>query len=218
MHKKYFIHAFLAVGLFYPSATYGVGLGVGVFGGYAVPTGDMAAEEGFDLRPSTALGVRAFFNIHKHFGADLAAAYNFNFPPGKKEYQWADITELLPINVGGYYKVDVGSIRFSAGGGVGYYFLKTKLASTVKSYDSGFGNVRYPVELSINAPGIYAGAGASYLLGKFAFTFAPRFNYVFNEGTYEGAVEYGAEPTVPVHKDWDDSYFEVSAGIIYGLF
>jgi hypothetical protein len=218
MRPKYFINAFLAVGVFYPGATYAVGLGVGVFGGYAVPTGGMAAEEGFDLRPSTALGVRGFLDVHKSVGVEFAGAYNFNYPARKKEYQWAEITELLPINVGAYYKVDVGSFRFLPGGGVGYYFLKTKLASTVRGYDSGFGNVRYPVELSINAPGIYAGAGASYLLGKFAFTFAPRFNYVFNEGTYEGAVEYGAEPTVPVHKDWDDSYFEVSAGIIYGLF
>ncbi len=216
MLRKYSIWAFLAVGLFYSGGTYGMGLAVGVFGGYAVPTGGMAAEGSFDLRPSTALGVRAFFDIHEHFGADLAAAYNFNYPPGTKRYQWAETTELLPINVGAYYKFGVGSFRFSPGGGVGYYFLKTKIISTVKSYDSGFENVRYPVEVSINAPGIYGGAAFSYLLGRFALAVTPRFHYIFNSGEYDGEIKDGG--TLTVVKEWDDSYVEVSAGIIYGLF
>lgn len=216
MPKKYFIHVLLAVGLFYPAATYAVGLAIGVFGGYAVPTGDMAAEEGFDLRPSTVLGVRAFFDVHNRFGAEFGGAYNFNYPPRTKRYQWAETTELLRINVGVYYKVDAGSFRFSPGGGVGYFFLTTKLASTVRGYDSDFGNVRYPVEVSINTPGIYGGGGVSYLLGRFALAVTPRFNYIFNSGEYDGEIKDGG--TLTVVKEWDDSYFEVSAGIIYGLF
>ena len=215
MLRKYFICAFIAVGLFYAGATYAVGLGVGVFGGYAVPTGDMAAEESFDLRPSTALGVRAFFDIHEHFGADLAAAYDFNFPPGTKRYEWAEITELLPVNVGAYYKTEAGQFRFSAGGGVGYYFLKTKLASTVRGYDSGFGVLR-PVKVNFNAPGLYGGGAVSYAFGKFAVAFTPRYHHIFNSGEYDGEIKDGG--TLTVVKEWDDSYFEVSAGIIYGLF
>jgi hypothetical protein len=176
----------------------------------------MAAEGSFDLRPSTALSVRAFFDIHEHFGADLAAAYNFNFPPGTKRYEWAETTELLPITLGAYYKTEVGHFGFSPGGGLGYYFLKTKIISTVKSYDSGFENVRYPVEASINAPGIYGGAAFSYLLGRFALAVTPRFHYIFNSGEYDGEIIYGGNRTVV--KEWDDSYFDVSAGIIYGLF
>ncbi len=216
MLRKYFIRAFLAVGLFHSGGTYGMGLAVGVFAGYAVPTGGMAAEGSFDLRPSTALGVRAFFDIHERFGADLAAAYNFDYPPRTKRYQWAETTELLPVNVGAYYKVEAGSFRFSPGGGAGYYFLTTKIASTVKSYDSGFRNVRYPVEVSINAPGIYGGGAVSYAFGKFAVDFTPRYHHIFNSGEYDGEVIYGGNRTVV--KEWDDSYFEVSAGIIYGLF
>ena len=216
MRARYFINAFLAVGLSYPGVTYAVGLAVGVFGGWAVPTGDMAAEEGFDLRASTALGVRAFFDIHKSVGAELAGAYNFNYPARTKEYQWAEITELLPINVGAYYKMAVGNLVFSPGAGVGYYFLKTKLIGTMR--DPGFGDIRFPTKVNINTPGIYAGGGISYVLGKCTLAVTPRFHYVFNSGTYDGAVEYGGGRTVPVNKDWDDSYFEVSAGIIYGLF
>jgi hypothetical protein len=215
MLSKYSICAFLAVGLFYPAAAYAVGLGVGVFGGYAVPTRDMAAEERFDLRPSTALGVRAFFDIHEHFGADLAAAYSFNFPPGEKRYEWAEITELLPVNFGAYYEVEAGSFRFSPGGGVGYYFLTTKLASTVRGYDSGFGVLR-PVKVNFNAPGVYGGAGVSYLLGRFALGVTPRFNYIFNSGEYEGEEIYGGSRTII--KDWNDAYFELAAGVIYTLF
>ena len=216
MLRNYFIWAFLAVGLFHSGGTYGMGLAVGVFGGSAVPTGGMAAEESFDLRPSTALGVRAFFDIHEHFGADLAAAYNFNFPPRTKRYQWAETTELLPVNVGAYYKVEAGSFRFSPGGGVGYYFLTTKIASTIKGYDSGFGNVQYPVEVSINAPGIYGGAAFSYLLGRFALAVTPRFHYIFNSGEYDGEIIYGGNRTVV--KEWDDSYFEILIGVKYTLF
>jgi len=198
-----------------PSA-HAVGLGVGLFGGYAVPTGDMAAEEGFDLRPSWALGVRAFFDIHGRVGADVAAAYDFNFPSGVKGYEErAEITELLPVNVGAYYKLEVARFRFSAGGGGGYYFLKTKVVTAMERTDSGFGILR-PVRVNFNAPGLYAGGAASYAFGKFAVTLAPRYHYIFNSGEYEGEITYGG--TLTVEKDWDDSYFEILAGVTYDIF
>ncbi len=198
------------------ATAHAVALGVGVFGGYAVPTGDMAAEEGFDLRPSTALGVRAFFNFHKNVGADLAVAYDFNFPPGVKRYEeQAEITELLPVNVGAYYKTEVARFRFSAGGGAGYYFLKTKLVTAMRGCDSGFG-VQRPVRVSFNAPGLYGGGMASYAFGKFAVALAPRYHYVFNGGEYDGEITYGG--TLNVVKNWDDSYFEILAGVTYDIF
>jgi hypothetical protein len=197
------------------SPAQGVGLGVGVFGGYALPTGDMAAEEGFDLRPSTVLGVRAFFDVYEGFGADLAAAYDFNFPPGTKRYEWAEITELLPVNVGAYYKASIARFGFSAGGGAGYYFLTTKIVSTVRVYDSGFGVPR-PVKISNDAPGLYGGGGVSYAFGRFAVGLTPRYHYIFNSGVYEGEITYGG--TLTVEKSWDDSYFEILAGVTYDVF
>ena len=198
------------------ATAHAVGLGVGLFGGYALPSGDMLAGDGFDLRPSTALGVRAFFDVHEHVGADLAAAYDFNFPPGVKRYEErAEITELMPVNVGAYYKTEIARFRFSAGGGAGYYFLKTKLVTAMRSNDSGFG-VSRSVRVNINAPGLYGGGMASYAFGKFAVAFAPRYHYIFNSGEYEGEIVYGGNLTVV--KNWDDSYFEILAGVTYDIF
>jgi len=210
-----YVAAGLAV-MFANLSAQAVGLGVGLFGGYALPSGDMLAGDGFDLRPSPVLGVRAFFDVHKHFGADVAAAYDFNFPPGVKGYEeYAEITELLPVNVGAYYKLEVARFRFSAGGGAGYYVMKTKVVTSAERIDSGFG-IRRPVRVSFNAPGLYAGGAASYTFGKFAATLAPRYHYIFNSGEYDGETIYGG--TLTVEKSWDDSYFEILAGVTYDIF
>jgi hypothetical protein len=176
----------------------------------------MLAGDGFDLRPSAALGVRAFFDFQEHVGVDMAAGYDFDFPPGIKGYEErAEITELLPVNVGAYYKLEVARFRFSAGGGAGYYFLKTKLVTSAERADSGFGVLR-PVRVSFNAPGLYGGGAASYTFGRFAVTLAPRYHYIFNRGEYEGEITYGGNLTV--EKNWDDSYFEILAGVTYDVF
>lgn len=207
--------AWLAIISANPS-TQAVGLGFGLFGGYALPSGDMLAGDGFDLRPSPALGVRAFFDIHEHVGADVAAAYNFEFTPGVKFFEErAEYTELLPVNVGAYYKLEVARFRFSAGGGAGYYFMKTKVVTSAERTDSGFGVLR-PVRVSFNAPGLYGGGTASYTFGKFAVALAPRYHYIFNSGEYEGEITYGG--TLTVEKRWDDSYFEILAGVTYDIF
>jgi hypothetical protein len=72
--KYFYVAAWLAVMFASPSAQ-AVGLGVGLFGGYALPSGDMLAGDGFDLKPSPALGARAFFDVHEHVGGDAAKAY-----------------------------------------------------------------------------------------------------------------------------------------------
>ncbi len=213
--RVFYVAAWLALISVCPSA-HALGLGVGIFAGYAVPTGDMAAEDGFELRPSTVLGVTTFFDVHGHVALDFAAAYDFNFPPAVKGYEErAEITELLPVNVGAHYKVEVARFRFSAGGGAGYYFLKTKLVTSAERTDSGFGVLR-SVRVSFNAPGLYAGGAASYMFGKFAVTLAPRYHYIFNSGEYEGEITYGG--TLTVEKSWDDSYFEILTGVTYDVF
>jgi len=213
--RLFYVAAWLAVAFANPSAQ-AVGLGVGLFGGYALPSGDMLAEDGFDLRPSPALGARAFFDIRDYLGIDVAAAYNFEFTPGVKFYEErAENTELVPVNVGAYYKAEVARFRFSAGGGAGYYFFKTKVLPPMESTDAGFGVAR-PVRVTINAPGLYGGGTASYMFGKFGVTLAPRYHYIFNSGEYEGEITYGGDLTV--EKYWDDSYFEMLAGVTYDFF
>lgn len=222
MRGPFSFWAILGVALFFGGvAAHGVGFGVGVFGGYAVPTGDMADFEGFNLSSSPALGARAYVELRENLAFEFGMGYQIDYPPQTREYPFLpEFTEAFPVNAGAEVRTTKGSFRFSAAGGVGYYFINTKLVGDEELPETGFGNRPYATYVSINGPGIYAGVGASYLLGKFAFTFTPRFNYVFNSGTYEGTIKYGGEPVGKTSetKDWDDSYFEISIGADYTLF
>jgi hypothetical protein len=226
MLRKYFICAFIAVGLFYAGATYAAGLGVGVFGGYAVPTGGMAAEESFDLRPSAVIGGEIQIGIHRNVEVDLGAGYEVNYAARRTNIYnpWTRNTTAFPIRAGAKAKTTLRSISLFVCGGVGYYFLKTKVLSWIEYYDdSGFQGWAYPVEVNLFGPLIYGGVGVAYPFGKFALTLMPRFNYVFNSGTHEGTMEETVggvtiKREVPVNKNWDDSYFEITAGVVYTLF
>ena len=226
MLRKYFIWAFLVVGLFYPAATYAISLGVGVFGGYAVPTGGMAAEGSFDLRPSAVIGGEMQIGIHRNVEVDLGAGYEVNYAARRTNIYnpWTRNTTAFPIKAGAKAKTTLGNISLFVCGGVGYYFLKTKVLSWIENYDdSGFQGWAYPVEVNLFGPLLYTGFGATYPFGKFALTLMPRFNYVFNSGTHEGTMEETVggvtiKRGVSVNKDWNDSYFEITAGVVYTLF
>jgi hypothetical protein len=202
---------------------YAVGLEVGAFGGVAVPTGGMRTEGGFELRSSPEISVIALLGINKYSGLEIRGGYNFNHPPRTKEYDWAEYTRVMPVNVGGYLKTTIGNIGFSLSGGLGYYFLQTKLVGTIDATgvcDTGFGNRAYPARVNMYAPGVYSGISVSYLFRKFALVFTPRFNYVFNNGTYDGKEIRGAgiERTIPINKNWNDSYLEFLLGVTYDFF
>jgi len=225
MRRPFCFWAILGVALIFGgAAAHAVGLGVGVFGGWAVPTGDMADFEGFNLSSSPALSARAYVELREYLAFELGAGYQIDYPPQTKEYWFfPEFTEAFPVTGGAEVRTTKGSFRFSGGGGVGYYFINTKLVGDERYLElpeTGFGNRPYATYVSINGPGIYAGAGASYLLGKFAFTFTPCFNYIFNEGTYEGIIKSGGEPvgSTSETKDWNDAYFELTAGVVYTLF
>jgi hypothetical protein len=218
--KKYFMYGLLGVVLLWPGGAYGVGLAVGVFGGYAVPTGDMATDDGFDLGASPAFTVRTLIGLSNYLALEAGGGYQVKYPPQKKEHGFAEFTEAFPVNAGVELGFNVRSFRFSGTAGGGYYIINTKLVGDVDFEDVGFGNRPYATYVSINAPGIYVGGGVSYLLQRFTFAFTPRFNYVFNSGTYEGTIESGGEPVRKTSetKDWNDSYFELMAGVVYTLF
>ena len=220
MRGPFSFWAILGVALFFGGAAvgHGLGLGIGVFGGYAVPAGGMAADEGFDLRSSTALTARALIGVTNYLALEVGGGYHVKYPPQKEEHGFAEFTEAFPVNAGVELGLRKLSFRFSGSAGVGYYIINTKLVGDIDSGDMGFGNRPYATYVSINAPGVYAGAGASYLLGKFAFTFAPRFNYIFNSGTYEGTITGEPDRKTTETKDWNDSYLEIMAGVIYNLF
>ncbi len=222
MFNKIPIYSIILLALLFVNSAYAVGLEVGTFGGVAVPTGGMRTEGGFELRSSPDINVAALIGFSKYFGLEIRGGYQFNHPPRTKEYDWAEYTWVIPINVGGNLKTTRGNLGFSLSGGLGYYFLQTKLIGTIRPIgvcDTGFGNRAYPARVNIYAPGVYSGISISYLFGKFALVFNPRFNYVFNSGTYDGKEIRGdgVERTVPVTKGWNDPYFELLLGVTYGL-
>jgi hypothetical protein len=226
MGNRYFKRAFLAAGLFYAGTAHAVGLGVAVFGGYAFPTGDMAAEEGFDLRPGGVIGGELQIGIHPNVEVDLGASYEINYAARrtKEYYPWTRNTTAFPIKCGTKFKTGLGNVSLFVSGGAGYYFLKTKVFSWIENYeDSGFQGWAYPVKVNLFGPLLYTALGATYPFGKFALTLMPRFNYVFNCGTHEGTLEETVggvtiKREVPVNKNWNDAYFELTAGVVYTLF
>ncbi|HUV85536.1 MAG TPA: hypothetical protein VMX79_00305 [bacterium] len=155
MLRKYFIWAFLAVGLFYAGATYGMGLAVGVFGGYAVPTGGMAAEEGFALRESGQISGKVLLNVNNRYSLEIGTGYHFGYPPSKKDYYWVEDTKAVTVTGGANFKVNLWKIALYGSGGAGYYFIDTRVVSTVE--EDGLGGWAYPVEVSIDGAGIYCG-------------------------------------------------------------
>jgi hypothetical protein len=220
MREPFCYWAILGVALIFGgAAAHAVGLGVGVFGGWAVPTGDMADFEGFNLSSSPALSARAYVELREYLAFELGAGYQIDYPPQTKEYWFfPEFTEAFPVTGGAEVRTTKGSFRFSAAGGGGYYIINTKLVGNIDSGDTGFGNRPYATYVSVNGPGMYVGGGVSYLFKKFAFAFTPRFNYIFNEGTYEGTIAGEPAKKTSETKDWNDSYFEITAGVIYTLF
>ncbi len=220
MRARFSFWAILGVALFFGgAAAHAVGLGVGVFGGYAVPTGGMADFEGFNLSSSPALSARAYVEVREYLAFELGAGYHIDYPPQTRKYWYfPEFTEAFPVTGGVELGVCKWSLRFSGGVGGGYYFINTKLVGDEELFDTGFGNRPYATYVSVNAPGMYVGGGLSYLFKKFAFAFTPRFNYIFNSGTYEGTITGEPDKKTTETKDWNDSYFELTAGVVYTLF
>jgi hypothetical protein len=223
MFDKIPIYSIPLLALLIVNSVCGVGLNVGAFGGLAVPTGGMRTEGGFELRSSPEVSVVGLLGFNKRFGLEIRGGYQFNHPPRTNEYDWAEYTRVIPVNGGGYLKTTRGNIGFSLSGGLGYYFLQTKLVGTIDAVgvcDTGFGNRAYPVRVNINALGLYGAVSLSYIFGKLGLVFMPRFNYVFDEGTYEGKEIRGAaeERNVLINKIWNDPYFELLLGVTYEFF
>jgi hypothetical protein len=178
----------------------------------------MATDEGFDLRPSTALTARALIDITNYLALEVGGGYHIKYPPQKKEHGFAEFTEAFPVNAGVELGLRKRSLRFSGSAGAGYFIINTKLVGDIQSGDIGFGNRPYATYVSINAPAVYLGGGVSYLFKRFAFAFTPRFNYIFNSGTYEGTIAGKPDIKTKETKNWNDSYLELTAGVVYALF
>jgi len=197
------------------ASAYGIGMGAGVFGGVALPMGDMAAkEDGSDLGMSPEFGGKVLIGVLPALDVDIAFGYHL----GHKMKDWEDIAgvdepkvTIIPITVGADYKFMFGeSMGAYVGGGAGYYMEKFKIGGEI--FD-----VTYTATFDINKPGIYVGGGFVYKFGKFAVDVNPRFNYIMNSGDYDVTVEFadGETQTGTETKDWKDMYVDVRFGVDY---
>ncbi len=227
--------AILAGALLSASTCFAVSLGVGVFGGAALPTGKMATWEipvagsnespftGSDMGLSPKFGAKAIVGLGHGWEAEAAFAYHLGHPV--KDWQDNDFLEepkstLIPITVGANYKFAFGNFGLYAGAGGGYYIEKFKGGVW---WNTAFREPEYfTTDVSFNGPGLYAGGGITYALGPLELAVGPRYNVIFNDGFFnmEGSGwspsgnKYGIQAS-GLEKDYNDTYVDVLAGVNY---
>jgi hypothetical protein len=221
--------------LLWASASFAVGVGIGVFGGVAMPTGKMATWEnsigelgdnpltGSDMALSPKFGAKAIIGFGRGWEAEAAVAYHLGH--GVKDWQENDFLEepkstLIPVTVGANYRFNFGDLGLYAGAGGGYYFEKLKGGVW---WNTAFREPEYfTTDVSLNGPGLYVGGGVTYALGRFALDVSPRYNVIFNDSRLymEG---FGWIPSGKkflfqfsgVEKDYNDTYLDVLVGVNY---
>jgi hypothetical protein len=210
-------------------------LGVGVFGGAALPTGKMGTWDssieasgespltGSDMALSPAFGAKAIFGLGRGWEAEAAFAYHTGH--GVKDWQENDFLEepkstLIPITMGANYRFNFGQLGLYAGGGGGYYFEKFKGGIF---WNTAFFEPEYfTTDVSFNGPGFYVGGGVTYAFGRFALDVSPRYNVIFNDGPFD-MEGWGWSPSgnryliqaSGMEKGYKDTYLNISAGVNY---
>jgi hypothetical protein len=215
---------------------YGVGVGLGGFGGISFPLGDMTADKdlyyqytasggnigfgGGDMKSAVKLGTRALITVLPYLEIEGGLAYHLNYP--QRDWDVPALDEptyrIIPITVGANYVYRKGPAAFYAGGGAGYYLAKGTLTGTFNV--PPYGDVELSGDMTANGIGLYVGGGFRYHFGSFSLDGGPRFNYVPNEGTYDVDMEYGIGPfrgSVPfeVEKGFNDTFLDVVVGVNY---
>lgn len=214
--------------MFSAAACFAVDVGVGVFGGAAVPVGKMGTEglvpyDGSNLSWSPKAGAKAVIGIWRGLSAEVAVGYHVGHPP--KDWQENDFVEekastLIPITVGANYGFDIGNFGVYAALGGGYYLETLK---SVVSWNYGYQEPIYvSTDVPLNAPGVYAGGGVTYALGPFEIDVSPRYNVIFTPATFD-MEGFGWAPSgrryyiqaLGIEKDYDDTYVDVLVGVNY---
>jgi len=188
------------------------GVAIGVFGGFALPMGDMAAEDnGGDLGMSPKLGGKVLISPIPALDIDMGFAYHI----GHKFKDWEPVpgidepnTSMLNATFGLNYKYMFGDAGVYVGGGGGYYMEHYSMSGVIMGVD-------YTVEYDLGKPGIYFGGGFLYKFGKVALDVSPRFNYVLNKGDFDVKYTFGnGDPqTQTATKDFNDTFFDLLFGV-----
>ena len=217
------------------SACFAVSVGVGVFGGVAMPTGKMATWEspdgdsreisltGSDMTLSPKFGAKAIVGFGRGLEAEAAVAYHLGH--GVKDWQENDFLEepkstLIPITVGANYRFNFGKLGLYAGAGGGYYFEKLKGGVW---WEPNFREPEYfTTDVSLNGPGLYVGGGVTYALGPLELDVSPRYTVIFNDGRFDmegwGWSSTGRRYYIQatgIEKDYNDTYVDVLIGVNY---
>ncbi|MGD8717513.1 MAG: hypothetical protein PVH29_01705 [Candidatus Zixiibacteriota bacterium] len=217
-------------------SVYGIGVGLGGFGGVSLPLGDMAADrnvfyqytgtggqvgfEGGEMKAAVKLGTRALVAVLPYLEIEGGFAYHLNYP--QQDWDVPSFDEptyrIIPITVGANYVYRHGPTAFYAGGGAGYYLAKGTLSATFNL--PPYGDVEFSGDMTANNLGFYGGGGFRYHFGNFSLDAGPRFHYVPNEGTYDVDMKYGIGPfggSVPfeVEKGFNDTFVDVVVGVNY---
>ena len=221
--------------LLWASACFAVGVGVGVFGGVAMPTTKMATWEnsigelgdncftGSDMGLSPKFGAKAIIGFGRGWEAEAAVAYHLGHPV--KDWQDNPFLEepkstLIPITVGANYRFNFGKFGLYAGAGGGYYLEKLKggILTMPATMDATY----FTTDVSLNGPGLYVGGGVTYAFGRFALDVSPRYNVIFNDGRFDMEA-WGWSPNGNryfiqargIDKDYNDTYVDVLVGLNY---
>jgi hypothetical protein len=214
--------------LLWASACFAVGVGVGVFGGVAMPTGKMGTAgitpyDGSNMSGSPKFGAKAIIGLWRGLEAGAAVAYHLGHAP--KDWQDNDFvgepaSTLVPVTLGANYRFDFGNLGLYAGGGGGYYFEKFKGGIWWHYGYQEF--IYYATDVSLNGPGFYAGGGVTYDLGPLEIDVSPRYNVVFTPEDFDwegrGWSNTGRRvyiQTMGVEKDYNDTYLDVLVGVNY---
>jgi len=220
------------------AACFAVDVGVGVFGGVAMPTGKMATWEvpdvspgrpdytaltGSDMALSPKFGAKAIIGFWRGLEAEAAVAYHIGHPV--KDWEENDFLEepkstLIPVTVGANYRFNFGKAGLYAGAGGGYYFEKLKGGVW---WNTAFSEPEYfTTDVSLNGPGLYVGGGVTYALGPLELDFSPRYNVIFNDGRFD-MEGWGWTPSgnkfliqaIGIDKEYNDTYVDVLVGLNY---
>jgi len=214
------------------SGAFALGLGVGGFGGVALPAGEMANNTwvgyGGGMEASSQLGVKLLLEVTPVLGLEAAGAYQPDFRfnhPEELYYNTRSTVPSIPMTFGAHLKYRSGSLAVYGGGGAGYYLSRVKFSDYVLGPNGT--EIPWETTAAINAPGFYASAGVLMAFGKFALDVNPRYTFVLNEGEYDYTYEWGGGTQAQAgpgssgsgsgtyYKPWNDSYFNVLVGVNY---
>ena len=212
--------------VFAASASWGLGLSAGVFGGAAVPVGAMAGE-GIAVAPYGEIGYlgsgwmaggKGLFSFGPRLELEAAAAYHFGHATehvDNPQVPGAESTTLLPITAGANFKFFAGASPAYVSAGAGYY----REESAYVGLASRQGQIYlYRAEVKISGPGFYVGGGFGLGAGPFTLAFEPRLHLVLNEGNHTATYDAnGATYEQEISKDYNDVYVDLLFGVNYRI-